>query len=216
MKVTNIGAQVRNPDRINVSIDGSYKFSLTLSQVVDLGVKVGLELDEETLAQLEAESMFGKLYQRALEYCLVRPRSEREMKDYLYKKTLTKPVKNKKTGETYLREGVNSSVTNRVLAQLIEKGYVQDRDFAEYWVRNRFMKKGVSRRKLQAELMAKGVDRSIVDDVLQESDRTDNNEIIKIIEKKRNRYDDRKLMQYLARQGFSYDDIKSALASSDD
>jgi regulatory protein len=34
----------------------------------------------------------------------------------------------------------------------------------------------------------------------------------KIIAKKRSRYpDDKKLMQYLARQGFSYDDIKKAL-----
>lgn len=216
MKVTNMGAQVRNPDRVNISIDGAYKFSLTLSQVVDLGIKIGLELDDELLERLEIESTFGKLYQRALEYSLVRPRSEREMRDYLYRKTLAKPVRNRKTGEVTLREGVNAEVTKRVLGQLIDKGYVDDKGFAEYWVRNRFMKKGISGRKLRSELASKGVGKAIVEEVLQGSGRNDTEEIMKIIKKKRSRYDNQKLMQYLARQGFSYDDIKAALAATDD
>jgi SOS response regulatory protein OraA/RecX len=106
--------------------------------------------------------------------------------------------------------------TKRVLGQLIDKGYVDDKGFTEYWVRNRFMKKGISGRKLRSELASKGVDKAIVEEVLQDSGRNDTEEIMKIIEKKRSRYDDQKLMQYLARQGFSYDDIKAALAATDD
>ena len=64
---------------MNVSIDGAYRFSLDISQVTDLGVRVGRELDDEELAQLEQESQFGKLYARALEYCLRRPRSVGEV-----------------------------------------------------------------------------------------------------------------------------------------
>jgi regulatory protein len=41
-------------------------------------------------------------------------------------------------------------------------------------------------------------------------------ELQKIIAKKRSRYDDeQKFMAYLARQGFSYDDIKEALREED-
>ena len=69
-------------------------------------------------------------------------------------------------------------------------------------------------RKIRAELAVKGVDRRIVDLVIDKSSRNDEDEIQKVIEKKRNKYsDEQKLIAYLARQGFSYEDIKSALAN---
>ena len=72
-------------------------------------------------------------------------------------------------------------------------------------------------RKLQAELRAKGVDTKIIEELLVNSSRTDQEELQKIIAKKRSRYDDeQKFMQYLARQGFSYDDIKRALDTDQD
>ena len=53
--------------------------------------------------------------------------------------------------------------------------------------------------------------------VLAQSDRDDNCEIIKIINKKRSRYsDENKMIAYLARQGFSYEDIKDGLDSFKD
>ena len=39
--ITALTAQVRNADRVNVFIDGTYDFSLDVAQVVDCGVKVG-------------------------------------------------------------------------------------------------------------------------------------------------------------------------------
>ena len=67
MKVTSLSSQVRNPDRVNVSIDGKYRFSLDVSQITDLNVRVGRELENDEVAELEIESQFGKLYARALE-----------------------------------------------------------------------------------------------------------------------------------------------------
>ena len=96
--------------------------------------------------------------------------------------------------------------------RLVEKGYIDDEKFARWWVENRNLRKGTSRRKLQAELAAKGVPGSVVSVVLTETTRSDGNELSKMIEKKRAKYpDEQKLIAYLARQGFSYDDIKSAL-----
>lgn len=100
-------------------------------------------------------------------------------------------------------------VTERVFDRLTQKGYINDEKFARFWVENRNITKGASRRKLQAELAAKGVDRSIVDQLLSESDRNDGDELQKVIAKKRMKYtDETKLMQYLARLGFGYDDIQ--------
>lgn len=211
MKITNISVQARNPDRVNVSVDGAYRFSLDLFQVGELGVKIGREYSEEELNELEKESLFGKLYMRALEYSMIRPHSVREVRDYLYRKTLTTKYKDRQ-GEIKEKEGYSPALASRVLEKLQQKGYVDDTKFASWWVENRNQTKGISLRKLSAELRAKGVASEVIEERLGETERSDEDELTKIVTKKRNRYpDDQKFMQYLARQGFSYDDIKTAL-----
>lgn len=215
MKITDISLQAKNPDRVNVSVDGKYRFSLDVFQVGELGVKVGREYTDEELQELETESRFGKLYGRALEYCMLRPHSVREVRDYLYRKTLTKKYRDRQ-GEVKEKQGYSPTLTARVLDKLQQKQYVDDENFARWWVENRNLAKGTSLRKLTAELRAKGVSGSIIEEVLGESLRSDATELTKMIEKKRSKYDDdQKLIAYLVRQGFSYDDIKSALSGSD-
>jgi regulatory protein len=211
MKITAVTAQQKDKNRVNIMVDGKYRFSLDIFQYADLGIKIGKDYTDEELTELETESQFGKAYARALEYCLMRPHSAKEMRDYLYRKT--RDVRTK-TGE--MKKGIAPEITTRVFERLVEKGYIDDEKFTRYWVENRNLTKGASKRKLTAELRSKGVDQSTIDHFLVESSRSDDDEIIKIITKKRARYpDDQKLMQYLARQGFSFDDIKQALARED-
>lgn len=212
MKITSVSLQARDKSRVNVSVDGKYRFSLDVLQVGNLGIKIGNEYEESDILRLETESQYGKVYNRALEYCLMRPHSVKEVRDYLYRKT--RPRMNK-TGE--IVPGVDKSITDRVLEKLVDKKYVNDFKFARYWVENRSLRKGISSRKLESELRAKGVDASIVSELIQDSSRSDYDELQKIIIKKRQKYtDDNKLMAYLARQGFAYEDIKSALSADDD
>ena len=211
MKITAISAQVKDKNRVNISVDGKYRFSLDVFQLVDLKIKVGNEYEESDLVVLEQESQFGKIYGRALEYCLSRPHSAREVRDYLYRKT--RPSRSK---AGHIKSGVAPEITERVFDRLVDKKYIDDNKFALYWVENRSLTKGASARKLSSELRAKGVEGNIIDKVLSETDRNDEAEIQKIIVKKRRQYpDDQKLMIYLARLGFNYDDIKRALDKSE-
>lgn len=208
MKITGITAQTKNNNRVNVMVDGAYRFSLDIFQIGELGIGIGKEYTEEELAQLETESQFGKLYARTLEYCLMRPHSTKEIRDYLYKKT-----RDTRTKDGGIKKGVTVELTERVYERLLQKGYVDDEKFARYWVENRSVTKGASRRKITAELRTKGVATPIIEHAFEDSNRSDDEELQKIIVKKRNRYpDNQKFMQYLARQGFGYDDIKRALA----
>ena len=211
MKITNISSQQNDPNRVNIFVDGAYIFSLDITQVVSLGVKVGSEYDEGEIRHLEQESQFGKLYGRALEYCLVRPRSIKEMKDYLWRKSLVRKVKTK-SGELIEKPGIPTTIGDRVLRRLIDKGYLNDEKFAKYWFEHRFMQKGTSLRRLRLELAQKGIDRQSIEALVNENVRSDEEEIQKIILKKRNRYPDKqKFIQYLMRQGFSYDVVMQAL-----
>lgn len=213
MKITALTAQTKNKDRVNVMVDGTYRLSLDVFQIADIGIRVGKEYTEAELVELEIESQFGKLYTRALEYSLMRPHSAREVRDYLWRKTRATKYKSR-SGEIKEREGVSQTVADRVYERLCEKGYIDDEKFARFWVENRNQRKGSSSRKLKSELQAKGVENSIIEAALEGTSRNDEDELAKIIAKKRARYpDEQKLMQYLARQGFSYDDIKAALSS---
>lgn len=211
MKITDISLQARDNNRVNVSVDGVYSFSLDIAQVTDLNLKVGRELSDGELEELQEESQFGKLYMRALEYCLRRPHSVKEVRDYLWRKT--QPTLRKS------RTGMNNPVVyservaSRVLRKLQQKAYVDDDEFARWWVENRQLSKGVSRRKLTAELRSKGVHADIIAQTFEKTDRTDDQELRKVIAKKHRRYagDRQKFVQYLVRQGFSYDDVVSAL-----
>ncbi len=207
LRITALKIQARDKNRVNVFVDGRYRFSLDISQVAELGIKTGNEYDEAGLQNLENESQFGKLYTRSLEYVLVRPRSQREIRDYLYRKTRDTRTK---TGE--IKRGVSQELTERVFDRLEQKGYISDEKFARFWLENRNVRKGSSLRKLQSELSAKGVAREVISQVLEQTDRSDAEEIKKIIIKKARRYDSEdKLIAYLARQGFRYDDIMQAI-----
>ena len=212
MRITAITAQQRQPNRVNIYVDGAYRFSLDIYQLTDLGIKVGAEYSKQELVALEEESVYGKLYARALEYTMLRPHSAKEIRDYLWRKTRTTKVRNQKTGEIRERPGVSQAVADRVYERLVEKGYIDDEKFSRYWVENRSLRKGVSRRKLEQELMSKGVPRSTIESSLSVTERNDIEELHKVIAKKRARYpDEQKFIAYLLRQGFGYDDIKDNL-----
>ena len=197
MKVTSIKAQVKNTERISIYVDEKYTFSLGYTQLLDQKIHVGLEIDEPRLAELKHISEFGKAYERALMYVMLRPRSVREVRDYARRKK-------------WVPED-----TEAIIEKLISKKYLDDRVFARAWIENRALVKKTSKRKLQMELKQKGVTDDIITETLAESSFNEGDALRQMIEKKRKlaRYatDDQKLMRYLAGQGFSFDDIKSAL-----
>lgn len=98
-----------------------------------------------------------------------------------------------------------------VINQLIEKRYLDDTKFAEFFVENRNARKGESSKKIRLELLQKGIANDIVESVLRDSTRNDNDEILKIISKKYHKYTTDKLVAYLVRQGFDYYLAKDAV-----
>lgn len=222
MEITDLRQGIKNPNRVNVFVNSRFAFSLDVTQVVDLKLKIGRVLTEEELAECKRASEFGKTYQRALEWVLVRPRSVRELSDYLKRRERKQELEERKREWQDVKEQKNRKKKDRtkynfddvIIERLINKGYVDDRKFAEYYVENRFVKKGISQKRLRIELMRKGVTKEIIDEVL--SGRDDEEEARKIIAKKRGKYDDEKLVAYLCRQGFTYDLAKRLVEKDED
>lgn len=202
--ITAIKPAVKNENRVNVFVDKVFAFSLDIAQLVDEKLKQGQVLTDVELNRLKKISNFGKLYQRTLEWVLTRPRSVRETRDYLRRKQKQKPDYK-----------IEDEAIDGVVERLVTKGYLDDEKFAEYYAENRFVNKGVSVKRLKMELMKKGVDMTIIEKVLAESGRDEVAEIRKMIAKKRARYTDEQLIQYLVRQGFSFELARNEVHGTD-
>ena len=232
LRITEIRQAVKNENRVNIYVNGKYKFSLDVAQVVELGIKIGRVITAEELAEYKKASEYGKAYQRALEWVLVRPRSVRELREYLRRRRKLSEAKERKDGwqkekeiadmiargedevaarmkKKMARSGKREKYDfdELIVQRLCEKGYVDDERFAEYYVENRFVKKGISKKRLRMELVKKGIEQNIIDVVLDGRDDTE--EILKMIAKKRAKYDNEKLTQYLCRQGFDYQLVRN-------
>lgn len=196
MKLTDIKQQIKRADRYSIYVDERYAFSLSVNGLLGQELYIGQEIDESGLAKLKKISEDDKAYQRVLDLLSRRARSTWEVEQYLKIKSY------------------NDNTIKNILNKLSKSNYLNDTEFAKWWVDSRRSTKATSRRKLAQELALKRVDSKIIDKVLQDDPTNDLTEINKIITKKlkQTKYQDKlKLMQYLTRQGFNYDDIKVAL-----
>lgn len=214
--ITKLAPAVRDQTRVNVFVNGRFDFSLDVAQVVEFGLKIGQRLNNKRLQELRQASEFGKLYQRTLEWLLTRPHSMRETRDYLKRRKLKRIQLNRARVREEKRPlpEFDDVILEAVFERLLQRGYLNDQKFASYYVENRFIKKGVSQKRLRAELMKKGVDNDIIANILDQGKRDDRSEIRKAIAKKRKRYTNDKLLAYLVRQGFDYQLAKTEIAQT--
>ncbi len=203
MKITRIAQQEKQRERYSVFVDGAYVFSLSEAALLESGLASGVELSAADLKRWKQESADDKLYSAALRYAAMRLRSAWEMEAYLQRKK------------------ASPALASKILNKLSNINLINDEAFARAWAANRRLLRPTSKRKLQQELRAKHVPDEVIDLTLSEQE-TDGEQtaLRELIAKKRNltkyKADPLKLMQYLARQGFAYDDIKTALRTNSD
>jgi regulatory protein len=200
MKITDIKQQVKRQGRYSVFVDEKYAFSLSENALLDQKIRIGQEITKEELQAFKDASKFDKAYNLTISFVARRARSEWELRDY------------------FRRKEIDEDAGEQILERLRRYGYVDDAAFARSWVDNRRLLKPISRRRLQLELRQKHVSDDVIRQVLEEDETSDRDTLRDLVDRKRkqSRYqDDTKLMQYLVRQGYSYDDVKAVMRSED-
>lgn len=196
MKITKITQQVKQKGRYSVFVDNVYSFGLSENALLNSEITVGQEVDEVKLREYKLLSDNDKLYNLALRYAAMRPRSAWEVQFYMKRKDFPAPLV--------------EQITNK----LTRIGMLDDAKFAEMFVHDRRLLRSSSSRKIQVELQKKHITSELIQQALAE-DETDEPAMLKdIIVRKRQQskyQDDLKLMRHLAGQGFGYGDIKQAL-----
>jgi regulatory protein len=133
--------------------------------------------------------------------------------------------------ERLSKRGYPDDVGERVLDRLAGVGLIDDRDFAEQWVRSRQVNAGKGRRALASELRTKGIEDDVIADALAGIDagaeRTRAEQLVAEKLRRERLADDtddlkvtRRLVAMLARRGYgqsmAFDVVKVALAGERD
>ncbi len=207
-KITSVEPQKKNPRRFNVFLDGTFAFGADEDLIVDKRLIVGKIINPEDLEKLLFESEVGKLMERMYGLFNIRQRSEKEVRDYLKNLSFKRKVKDK--------DEISEVAIESLITKLKNKRLLNDADFAKAWVDARRKSKKKGKIALKSELYQKGIDRQIVDQVLEES--TVDSEMylaqqaidkkwkklstLPYLEKKKKAY------EFLMRRGFEYEVIK--------
>ncbi len=190
MKITAIEPQQKNPNRVNIYLDGEFAFGL--ARITAAWLKVGQELEDDKIVRLKSEDEHESVYQKALHFIGFRPRSSAEVMQNL------------------TRRGVSESLAQETVTRLQRAGLINDEAFARAWVENRSVFRPRSKAVLKMELRRKGLSDETVQSVLDEQ--VDEEALAREAARKYARRLEglewpefrQKLGGFLARRGFSY------------
>ncbi len=188
-KITAIETQKKRSNRVNIHLDGEFAFGL--ERITAAWLRVGQELDEKKIEQLQAEDARERALQQALLFLSYRARSETEIRRNLKK------------------HEIPEDVVEETIQRLRRDGLANDGKFARAWVENRSTFRPRSRRMMELELRQKGLDDEAMKPALDDVD--DEALAYEAAQIRANRFKGMewsefriKLSGFLARRGFSY------------
>ncbi len=148
--ITRLQIQQKNKERVNIFLDEEYAFSLEL--MLAAGLRKGQQLTEAEIAALQEEDEQKRTYAAALTFLGQRVRSRAEVEQRLQQREFS------------------PAAIEQTMTRLQQEGYLDDATFGQQWVNNRQRFRPRSERALRYELRRKGMDNTLIDEVLQEAE----------------------------------------------
>lgn len=147
----------------------------------------------------ELKEELEKVYTKAIKYLSYRNRSEKEIRDHL------------------LRKKISEDLINPVIELLKERKFLDDRKFAEWWIEQRQEFKGKSKVIIKSELFQKGIDKLLIEDLL-DNNQGDLKTATLIYKKNKYKFDriegeekKNKTANFLRLRGYNWDVIEKIL-----
>ncbi len=144
--VTALEPDKRKRERVRVLLDTAPPF--TLAHTLAAGLRAGQQLDAAQLARLRAADERARAIDQAARFLGRRPRSVAEVRRNLWQK------------------GFSELAVAAALEHMAQQGYLDDLDFARFWVADRLRFRPMGRRALQYGLRQKGVDAEVIEAAL--------------------------------------------------
>ena len=193
--ITDIKPQLKAPTRCSIYLDNVFYCGLELETVMRHRLKIGDKIEPEKLDEIQFDSERVRALDKALNFVTRSKKTEKQVKDYLYKK------------------GYTEQTVESVIQKMSDYRFLDDGDYAESYARSYSKTKG--KRLIEMELKVRGVSSEDMNKALENlGDQTESAE--KLAEKylKNKQIDKQTLLKcykYLLSKGFEYDVAKSAI-----
>ena len=198
-EITAITVQAKDKTRCNVYVDGRFACGLRVDAAVRNRLKVGQEITQARLEEIQMESEKSAAFDKALTHLSATRKTEKEIRAFLGKK------------------GYLPAVADYAVKKLRDYGFLNDEEYAEAYVENAAKRKGG--RLIKMELRSKGVSEGEIEAAMQTLDEETELETAKTLLQKymRGKAIDvqtlQKAYRYLMGKGYGYEVAKSALAA---
>lgn len=194
--ITALTTQVKDPNRVNVFIDGDFACGLALE--VAAALQVGRQITQAELEQLDKRDEIHRGRERVLRLLARRPYSSAEISRYLR------------------RHQYDDEAIKNIIDDLTDVKLIDDDAFAAYWVEQRETFRPRSRLALLQELGQKGIERDIVTEALSDLDEAE--AARRVAQKQAGRWRGlsepewrTRMTRYLLRHGYPYDLVKDVV-----
>lgn len=203
MIVTAIRPQKFRKNYFNISLDGKFAFALNGDELFKSHLKLGSEIspqDAQKFIKIKKEiDQTDSLYH----FLSFRPRSEKEVRDHFKKKK------------------IENSEIEKIIEKAKSLNLINDSDFTNWWLEQRSTFRPKGPRLLKLELKQKGIKDEIIDSLLSKKlPQSEYQTALSLAQKKLpslKNYDPKiqkqKLLNFLLRRGFDFDEAKSAVDS---
>jgi len=201
MKITKLTPQTKNPQRVNVFVDGAFYCGVDASVAFRLSLSPGMVITPEISGELSTQDEFARGWNYALRCLRVASQSVRRLREKL------------------TRRLENEELADEIMKRLIEADLVNDQRLAESVIARFASSKTKSVREIRLLLQKKGISPALIRSLETNLNEIDPKEAIaKLAEGKLRQVRDsdpkvrfEKTAAYLARKGFRYNEIKAVL-----
>ncbi|MCH8012193.1 MAG: RecX family transcriptional regulator [Candidatus Marinimicrobia bacterium] len=202
-EITAIKVPLKRPDRRSLYLDGKFAFSVSEGIFFLHNLNVGDCITQRQMITLKADDDRYKISEAAYRLLGYRQRSVSELRTRL------------------LQKGWESDEIEPVIKELYDKGYLDDLEFARMYTRDKIKLKYLGPVALRNELFRTGVDKEIIEKVIDEaySSKSPRELMLELLLKKRISLDKPmenkekiRLVNLLKRKGYRWEDIEPVIS----
>jgi regulatory protein len=181
----------------HIHIDDEYAFTLNEDFLFMTSLSVGAELTQDEVDKIKSDYDAFCAKHRAMDLLSRRSHSARELEGKLMRRT-------------------NKENARSAVQKMQELGLIDDESYARTYAEELWSRKWFARSRVRRELLSKGVDGEIADNVVDQLDGDERERLRTLIEKKYlSRMSDEKgrnsLFSLLVRLGYGYSDIRGVM-----
>ena len=201
-QITAIKVNKKRPNRRSIFIDGQFAFTVSDGIFFQHNLEEGGELSDKQIKALTTADEFDKAKQAAVNLLSFRPRSIKEVSNRL------------------VHKGWNKDLADRVTGELVDKGYLNDEEFAAIFARDKAKNKCLGPVALKSELIKTGVAQKIIEQTIEAVySKYPADELIQRLMKKRGidldvplvKKEKQRFINLLKRKGFTWDQMESVV-----